>query len=115
MLEKEPRMPTADDIHIFKVEHPRLDAAAAPSFKQEVEAFASAQPKRVLLDLSAVEFVDSTGLGVLVSLLKKMGSDGRIAVFGAGPSVQRLFQITRLDSLFRLCASREEAESALAD
>ena len=107
-------MPTADDTRVFTVDHARLDAAAAPQFKQEVETFASTQPSRVLLDLSAVEFVDSTGLGVLVSLLKKMGPNGRIAVVGAGASVQRLFQITRLDGLFRLCASREEAESVLA-
>jgi anti-sigma B factor antagonist len=108
-------MPSAEDTRTFTIDHLRLDAAAAPQFKQEVEAFASTQPRRVLLDLSGVEFVDSTGLGVLVSLLKKMGPDGRIAVFGAGSSVQRLFQVTRLDSLFRLCASRGEAESALAD
>lgn len=108
-------MGTPEDIQVLAVQHRRLDAAAAPEFKQEVEVFAADQPTRVLLDLSSVEFVDSTGLGVLVSLLKKMGANGRIAVFGAAPSVRRLFQITRLESLFRLCTTRAEAENVLSE
>lgn len=104
-----------ENIRTLTVSHPRLDAAAAPQFKQEVDAFAADQPNRVLLDLSSVEFVDSTGLGVLVSLLKKMGADGRIVVVGAAPAVKRLFQITRLDSLFRLCPTRAEAENVLSE
>lgn len=104
----------SDGVSKLHVGHARLDAAVAPAFKQEIEAFAAAQPRRVLLDLSDVAFVDSTGLGVLVSLLKRMGADGRIAVVGANAAVQRLFQITRLDKLFPQHGSHEEAIAALA-
>ena len=92
----------------------RLDAAAAPDFKLKVDEQVEPGQTRVLLDLSHVAFIDSTGLGVLVSLLKKMGPGGRIAVIGVAPQVERLFQITRLDSLFKICGEREEAQDVLA-
>lgn len=92
----------------------RLDAAATPGFKAEMEATFPPGAERLLLDLSNVEFVDSTGLGALVAVLKQMGKTGRIAVVGANPQITRLFQITRLDSLFNLCASEADALDVLA-
>lgn len=100
-------------LRIF-VQYPRLDAAAAPAFRQELAGNFDNKPDRVLLDLSDVEFVDSTGLGVLVSILKQMGPGGRIAVLGANAAVRRLFQITRLDSLFVLCGTVAEAHESLS-
>ena len=91
----------------------RLDAAAAPEFKREMGDRFADRPSRALLDLSGVEFIDSTGLGVLVSLLKLMGPQGRIAVLGARPAVRRLFEITKLNSLFTICETREQAREAL--
>lgn len=92
----------------------RLDAAAAPDFKRQLDEGMQDGQSRVLLDLSQVDFIDSTGLGVLVSLLKRMGPGGRIAAFGVKPAVTRLFQITRLDSLFTLSGDADEARRALA-
>jgi anti-sigma B factor antagonist len=101
------------NIFDLRVDCERLDAAAAPEFKRRVQQELPAEQKRVLLDLEAVSFIDSTGLGVLVSILKQMGPDGRIAVVGAKPTVKRLFEITRLDSLFRLYGDAGEARQAL--
>ncbi|WP_066557222.1 STAS domain-containing protein [Croceicoccus bisphenolivorans] len=98
---------------LIRVDHARLDAAVAPAFKDEISARVTAGERRVLLDLSAVQFMDSTGLGVLVSLLKRMGGDGKIAVVGAGPAVLKLLQLTRLDTLFTICGSEDEARDAL--
>jgi len=91
----------------------RLDAAAAPELRRLLAVGEHVGHARVVLDLSQVEFIDSTGLGVLVSILKQMAPKGRIAVVGAGPAPTRLFQVTRLDTLFILCATAEEAEAAL--
>ena len=102
------------DIVSVAVTFPRLDAAAAPELRKQLEGGPHEGHGRVLLDLSAVEFIDSTGLGVLVSLLKQMAPGGRIAVVGAGPAPRKLFQITRLDTLFILCSDDDEARSALA-
>lgn len=96
------------------IDHPRLDAAAAPSLRQELASRFEHRPERVILDLSNVQFIDSTGLGVLVSMLKQMGTKGRIVIVGASPAVQRLLQITRLDSLFVQCDSMSAAHDALA-
>ena len=98
----------------LSVPGPRLDAAAAPGFKTMASAVFSDQPRRALIDLSQVTFVDSTGLGVLVSLMKLMPGDGALAIVGAQQAVRRLFQITRLDSVLPLYASREEAMAALS-
>ena len=93
----------------------RIDAAAAPAFKQRMSEALAAGTRRLVLDMSGVQFVDSTGLGVLVSLLKQMGEGSRIAVVGAAPGVKRLFQITRLDSLFVLADDFPAAHAALDD
>lgn len=92
---------------------PRLDAAAAPAFKADLVGNVTTQPDRVVVDVSGVEFMDSTGLGVFVSLLKLMGKEGRIAVAGARPGVRKLIEVTRLDRLFPLYGSCDEAEAAI--
>jgi anti-sigma B factor antagonist len=91
----------------------RLDAAAAPELRRQLTDAPHHDRKRLLLDISKVQFIDSTGLGVLVSILKQMAPGGRIAVVGARPAPMRLFQITGLDKLFALCADPQEAERVL--
>jgi anti-sigma B factor antagonist len=81
---------------------PRIDSVVAPQLKIDLEQVVAQAPNKIVLDLSAVDFMDSTGLGVFVSLLKKLGPDGAIAVAGVRPAVLRLFQLTRLDTLFRI-------------
>src|SRR5688572_15970078 len=80
---KRPYMTDDPGIIRIDVPFPRLDAAAAPELRKQLEGGPHEGHERVMLDLSAVEFIDSTGLGVLVSLLKQMASGGRIAVVGA--------------------------------
>lgn len=104
------------DFHdLARIEVPlaRLDAAAAPELRRQLSDGPHKGRRRLLLDLSKVEFIDSTGLGVLVSILKEMAPGGRIAVVGAGPAPTRLFQITGLDKLFTLCGDPQEAERVL--
>jgi anti-sigma B factor antagonist len=107
-------MGSEDAVLEIVVDHERLDAMAAPAFRDQIAASLASNPDRVLLDLRPVQFVDSTGLGVFVSLLKMMGPGGRIAVLGANDGVKRLFQMTRLDSLFRLCEDEDQARAILA-
>jgi anti-sigma B factor antagonist len=102
-----------DGILIVTFEDARLDAAAAPAFKAALQANVAGEPKRIVVDLSVVEFLDSTGLGSLVSLMKMMGERGVLALAGAQPPVRRLLQITQLDRVFRLYDSLHEAEAGL--
>ena len=63
-----------------------------------------------MLDLSAVEFIDSTGLSVLLNGLRRVvAAHGRMAIVCANPTVLRLFQITSLEKTFDIFASRPAA------
>lgn len=101
------------DVLLINLVDQRLDAVRAPAFKQALIDNIHDQPKRVMIDASKVDFIDSTGLGALVALLKMMGEGGRIVVAGAKPPVRRLFEITKLDSVFSLVADPEAGAVAL--
>ena len=92
----------------------RLDAAVTQEFKQHMSARVQAGHRRIALDLGEVEFVDSSGLGSIISLLKAVGENGNVVVFGAGTSVAALFRLTRMDRIFPMLANLEEALLALA-
>lgn len=104
-----------DDIAEIRITQERVDAAAAPDLKSDLEQAMATAPKKVVLDLSEVRFMDSTGLGLFVSLLKMLGPNGAIAVAGAQAPVVRLFELTRLDTLFRLVDDVSAARALVRD
>jgi anti-sigma B factor antagonist len=64
----------------------------------------------IVVDMSGVEFIDSTGLSVLLNGLRLAGQrKGRLALVCTNPTVLRLFQITNLDSTFDIFDDREKA------
>lgn len=89
-----------------------LVAANAPTFQNAMRREEPAQT--VILDLSDVPYVDSAGLGVLVSaFVSRQKSGRRMVLSGINPRVQRLFEITRMHDLFLIFSSPEEAIAAL--
>ncbi len=88
----------------------RLDAAAAPELRRQILAAVTGQSV-VVLALENVEFVDSSGLGSLVSIVKQLPAGGRLRLTGVQPRVQSLLRVTRLDRVF---LSFETIEAALA-
>ena len=91
----------------------RLDAASAKSFKDAVMQRAEKGAKRLVVDLSQVRFLDSSGLGVLVSCLRQVtASGGDIKICGLRPEIQSLFALTRLNRVFDIFATAEEAVAA---
>jgi anti-sigma B factor antagonist len=92
----------------------RLDAEIAGEFKKKMAEKIRSGATRVAVDLSKVEFVDSSGLGALVSSLKTAGKEGDVVVFGARKNVTPLFALTRMDHVFKMSASEEEALERLA-
>lgn len=79
-----------------------IDATTAPGLRTSVYEAIDANPGEVVtVDLSRVEFLDSTGLGVLVGALKHARTGGGdIALDGAPAHVWKVFQITGLDRVF---------------
>ena len=88
----------------------RLSMVAAPQLRAEAEQAVRAARPRVVVDLTGVEFVDSSGLGALVAGLKtarQAGGDLRIA--GAGEQVRTVLGLTNLDRVLRNHDSVEDA------
>jgi anti-sigma B factor antagonist len=88
----------------------RLDAAAAPTFKQQITEAISAGNVRLALHIAHVSFMDSTGLGALVSALKAARkANGDISIVAPSPQVQKLLRLTAMDRVFRIFQSPDEA------
>lgn len=90
----------------------RLDASVAPGFKERVGALIEAGDRKVVIDMRGIDYVDSSGLGALVALLKRLGSDGRLVLAGLQPPVTRLLAMTRLDRVFLIHDAIEAAVRA---
>ena len=77
-----------------------------------LEALASGE-KKVLVDFTNTGYIDSSGLGVLVSLAKKMREEGgELRLAGLNEDLQTLFELTKLDTLFTI---KDAPDQALAD
>ena len=67
-------------------------------------------PFEIILDVSAVDFIDSSGLGVLVAVLKRLRHiGGDLVVRAPSPSLRRLLAVTRLDTVFTMEAAPDPA------
>ena len=97
-------------IVVLTVKFERIDVSTATRF-YEASGNAIEEHKKVVFDLSAVEFMDSTGIGALVGIAKRIGRDGRAAVTGLSPSVKTIFTLLRRDMVFSV---QPDAESAIA-
>jgi anti-sigma B factor antagonist len=102
------------DVLVVAVEDPRIDAARAPAFKDAMAERIDQGHVRLVLDLSRVDFVDSSGLGAIVSCLKRVGPRGSLAVAGARGAVAKLFTLTRMDRVFPMHASVDDALKSAA-
>jgi anti-sigma B factor antagonist len=102
------------NVLVAKVLEGRIAADVAPRFKARLAEYISAGNSAIVLDLAAVTFIDSSGLGALVSSLKSMGMDGDLAISGAHGSVASMFKLTRMDKVFRMFGSTDEAVAALS-
>jgi anti-sigma B factor antagonist len=75
-----------------------LDISTAPRVEEELRRVEEGHPAVILLDLRQLEFMDSTGLRVIVSADGRAREDGRVVRLVRGPeAVQRIFRVTRLD------------------
>ena len=99
---------------VIKLLDSRLDAAAAPEFKETVVSCIDAGEEAILLDLSAVDFIDSSGLGALVSVLKRTSPAGKLVVCGLRDAASDMFRLTRMDKVFPIFPSQTEALDALS-
>lgn len=91
----------------------RLDSASASEFKAEI-AIVAQSAKGIVIDLATTTFIDSAGLGALVSLLKQCNQRGlRLFLAGLTPQVRQIFELTRLYRLFDIFETAAQARTDL--
>ena len=96
-------------IKILIPELKQIDVNNSPSFSGELEKQLVGE-ERVILDLSYVQFMDSTGLGCIISALRKMNeSKGHLVLCQASHAVALLFEMVRLSQIAQICKDRDEA------
>ena len=99
--------------HIIAVSG-EIHVSTAPEFSRRLNAAIAKGKTAVVLDLTGTEFIDSTGLSVLLNGLRRVTRQrGRMALVCINPTVLRLFEITRLDSTFDIRSTRDEALQAV--
>ena len=88
----------------------RLDLTSSSELKERVQQCLADGHKNILLNMSQVDFINSSGLGTLVSTLKIVRTDsGRIALSSLAPYVREIFEITQLSHIFDIFENESEA------
>jgi anti-sigma B factor antagonist len=103
----------ADRTTVLAVEG-EIHVSTAPEFSAMLSATVDSGCTSLVLDLTGVMFIDSTGLSVLLNALRQVThAGGQMAVVCSNPTVLRLFEITRLDTTFDIHAELEPALAAV--
>ena len=88
----------------------RLDVAGAPALKDAINEAVKNGPQRVIIDMEGVSFVDSTGLGSVIAVLKQLrSSQGELRLAAPNQQVRVVLELTTLDRVFPYYATVEEA------
>lgn len=102
------------DVTVTTIPVEELDASNAGEFKRDIAPVIDAQNK-VVLDLSRLRFVDSSGLGAFISCLRKLNAKGGdLKLCGMSKQVRAVFELVRMHRVFDICATSEDAVRAFA-
>ena len=96
------------EIIVIRALDDRIDAAGAIQFKERMREIIEEPSDRVVLDMSNVGFLDSSGLGAVVAVMKALGPIRRLELSGLTPTVEKVFRLTRMDSVFIIHKSLPE-------
>ena len=103
---------TLDKVAVVKIHAEQLDASNSDDFKREIAPTLSAN-SRMVLDLSQLQFVDSSGCGAILSCLKALtSSGGDLKLSGVTRPVRNVFELIRLHRICELFDTREAAVKA---
>lgn len=88
----------------------RLDLASGAGLKDQIKHLVDSNRNLIHMNLSEVDFINSSGLGVLVSIMKETRlHKGRLTLSNLASYVQEIFEITQLSHIFELFTTEEEA------
>lgn len=87
-----------------------LDAECVSQFKKASQKLVDDGNRYFVIDGSALNFVDSMGLGAIISLMRRVQADrGEVKIASLSPDVRMIFELTRLHRVFDICTNAGEA------
>ncbi len=102
-----------NNYQVIKLEE-RLDSGNVDAFKEKTGEVINSEESLIILDFSDTKFIDSIGLGSLVSILKKTAQNHRSVVLSSlSPHVRQIFELTKLYRLFDIFESVNDAKKSI--
>ena len=101
------------NVMVIKPLERRLEARGAKDFRNAMEQSINAGNNLLVVDLSNVDFIDSNGLNAIVFGLKLIGQGGNLALSGVKNTIKSLLRLTRMNHLFKIFETQEDAVKGL--
>ena len=92
-----------------------LDYGECAAFRMNIDRILKASPASTIVDLSDLEYLDSSGLGLLLSLSKEYGAQGGRLVLVTNETVDNILSLTRLNGIFSTARSVDDARAVLGE
>lgn len=92
-----------------------LDYGECASFRMSIDRILKSSPPSTIVDLSDLEYLDSSGLGLLLSLSKEYGAQGGRLVLVTNETVDNILSLTRLNGIFSTSSSVDDALAILGE
>lgn len=92
-----------------------LDYSECAAFRMNIDRILKASPPATIVDLSHLDYLDSSGLGLLLSLSKEYGAQGGRLVLVTNDTVDNILSLTRLNGIFSTAPSVDQAKELVAD
>jgi anti-anti-sigma factor len=108
------RLEQDDDCWTLTLEG-ELDYSECAPFRTTIDRILKHSPPSTVVDLSALEYLDSSGLGLLLALSREYGASGGRLILITNEAVDNILELTRLTGIFSRASSLEEARTMLAD
>ncbi|KMK68724.1 STAS domain-containing protein [Puniceibacterium sp. IMCC21224] len=93
-----------NETQVVTVNGSRIDASVAIQFKDRMREITAESDGRIVLDLHKVAFIDSSGLGAIVAAMKQLSNKQKLDLAGLTPTVDKVFRLTRMDTIFAIHA-----------
>jgi anti-sigma B factor antagonist len=104
-----------DGFPVFELEGSLMERHEADDLLEEVNDLIAEGNTKVILELSKLDYLNSSGLNVLLNILTKMrNADGEAVICGVNDRLKKLLVITKLDAVFQLTKTCEEASQRLS-
>lgn len=105
-----------DNLALLAMEGRLVDKVEAIEISVEIDEELASGTHSFIIDLTKLEYMNSTGLNILINIMNKTRNEGgESIIIGAAPRIASLFAVTKLDSVFKMMETMEEATAYFAE